>query len=107
MKPAADEFSTYLHDKKFADAKYPLITNVRAKVETSGETLKSLLVEQLLSPVRWVDCQRELLSTGIGNAIEVGPGNVLKGLAKKTVDELNVANCANWENIISIVEQYK
>jgi len=107
MKPAADEFSVYLQDKKFADAKFPLITNVRAKSETSGETLKALLVEQLLSPVRWVDCQKELFALEIGNAIEVGPGNVLKGLAKKTVEEFNVVNCANWENIISVVEQYK
>jgi [acyl-carrier-protein] S-malonyltransferase len=107
MRPAADEFSNYLQDKKFNDAKYPLITNVRAKAETSGETLKSLLVEQLLSPVRWVDCQKELFNIGIGNAIEVGPGNVLKGLAKKTVEEFNIVNCANWENIISVVEQYK
>jgi len=107
MKPAADEFSVYLQDKKFADAKYPLITNVRAKSETSGETLKSLLVEQLLSPVRWVDCQKELFSIGVAHVIEVGPGNVLKGLAKKTVEEFNVVNCANWENVISVVEQYK
>ncbi|MCL2845696.1 MAG: ACP S-malonyltransferase [Chitinivibrionia bacterium] len=107
MKPAADEFSAYLQDKKFADAKYPLITNVRALAETSGETLKSLLVEQLLSPVRWVDCQKELFALEIGNAIEVGPGNVLKGLAKKTVEEMNIVNCANWESIISVVGQYK
>jgi len=107
MKPAADEFSVYLQDKKFADTKYPLITNVRAKPETSGETLKALLVEQLLSPVRWVDCQNELFSLQIGNAIEVGPGNVLKGLAKKTVEDMNIVNCANWENVISVVGQYK
>jgi [acyl-carrier-protein] S-malonyltransferase len=107
MKPAADEFSAYLQDKKFGDAKYPLITNVRAKAETSGESLKALLVQQLLSPVRWVDCQKELFASEIGNAIEVGPGNVLKGLAKKTIEDMNVVNCANWENLISVVEQYK
>jgi len=107
MRPAADEFSVYLQDKKFGNAKYPLITNVRAKAETDGETLKALLVEQLLSPVRWVDCQNELFALGIGNAIEVGPGNVLKGLAKKTVEDMNIVNCANWESIISVVGQYK
>jgi [acyl-carrier-protein] S-malonyltransferase len=82
MKPAADEFQGFLAGKAFKDAKYPVITNVRAKAETSGETIKSLLIEQLLSPVRWVDCQNELFNIGIANAIEVGPGNVLKGLAK-------------------------
>jgi len=107
MKPAADEFQKFLAGKTFNNAKYPVITNVRAMAETSGEAVKSLLIEQLLSPVRWVDCQRELFNLGIKDAIEVGPGNVLKGLMKKTVEEFSVANCANYENIISVVEQYK
>lgn len=107
MKPAAEEFSKYLEDKKFNDAKYPVITNVRAKPEANGATIKSLLIEQLLSPVRWVDSQKELFNTGVANAVEVGPGNVLKGLAKKTIEEFNIVNCSNWDNIISVVEQYK
>lgn len=107
MKPAADEFQNFLAGKTFKDAKYPVITNVRAKPETSGEVVKSLLIEQLLSPVRWVDCQKELFNLGIKDAIEVGPGNVLKGLAKKTLEEFNVVNCSNWENISSVIEQYK
>ncbi|MDR0305042.1 MAG: ACP S-malonyltransferase [Chitinispirillales bacterium] len=107
MKDAADEFSKYLEDKKFNDAKYPVITNVRAKPEKSADTIKSLLVEQLLSPVRWVDCQNELFDVGVRNAVEVGPGNVLKGLMKKTVAEIEVVNCADWENVISIMETYK
>ena len=107
MKPAADEFQGFLAQKTFKDAKFPVITNVRAKAETSGEAVKSLLIEQLLSPVRWVDCQNELFNLGVANAVEVGPGNVLKGLAKKTIEEFSVATCATWENIISVVEQYK
>jgi [acyl-carrier-protein] S-malonyltransferase len=107
MRPAADEFSVYLQDKKFNDAKYTLITNVRAKAETNGKILKSLLIEQLLSPVRWVDCQKELFGTGVANAIEIGPGNVLKVLAKKTIDVFSVATCASWEDVITVVGQYK
>lgn len=107
MKPAADEFQGFLAEKTFKDAKYPVITNVRAMAETSGEVVKSLLIEQLLSPVRWVDCQNELFNLGINTAVEVGPGNVLKGLAKKTVEGFNVINCANFESISSVTEQYK
>jgi len=107
MKDAADEFSIYLEDKKFNDAKYPVITNVRAKPEKSANTIKSLLVEQLLSPVRWVDCQNELFEAGVKNAVEAGPGNVLKGLMKKTVAEIEVVNCANWENVVSVAQTYK
>jgi [acyl-carrier-protein] S-malonyltransferase len=107
MKNAADEFSIYLEDKKFNDAKYPVITNVRAKPEKNANTIKSLLVEQLLSPVRWVDCQNELFEAGVKNAVEAGPGNVLKGLMKKTVAEIEVVNCANWENVISVAQTYK
>jgi len=107
MKNAADEFSIYLEDKKFNDAKYPVITNVRAKPEKNANTIKSLLVEQLLSPVRWVDCQNELFEAGVKNAVEAGPGNVLKGLMKKTVAEIEVVNCANWENVVSVAQTYK
>ena len=107
MRDAADEFSKYLEDKKFNDAKYPVITNVRAKPEKSANTIKSLLVEQLLSPVRWVDCQNELFEAGVKNAVETGPGNVLKGLMKKTVAEIEVINCANWENVVSVAQTYK
>jgi len=107
MKDAADEFSIYLEDKKFKDAKHPVITNVRAKPEKSANTIKSLLVEQLLSPVRWVDCQNELLGVGVKTAVEAGPGNVLKGLMKKTVAEIEVVNCAGWENVISTAQTYK
>lgn len=107
MKDAADEFSKYLEDKKFNDAKYPVITNVRAKPEKSASTIKSLLVEQLLSPVRWVDCQTELFEEGVRNVVEAGPGNVLKGLMKKTVAEIEVVSCANWENINLVVQTYK
>jgi [acyl-carrier-protein] S-malonyltransferase len=40
-------------------------------------------VRQLLSPVRWEECQRELLAQGVDQFYEIGPGKVLKGLLKR------------------------
>ncbi len=104
MKSAAEEFETYLESVEFNDAKCPVITNVTAEGETSGAKLKSLLVEQLLSPVRWVDSQQSLLTIAPEAVIEVGPGAVLKGLARKFDRSLKVVSCGDMSAILSIAE---
>ncbi len=104
MKPAADEFQKYLETVEFKDARCPLITNVTADGETSGQVLKSLLVDQLLSPVRWVDSQKTLLEIAPERIVEVGPGTVLKGLARKFNRDLKVLSCANAVAVNSLVE---
>jgi [acyl-carrier-protein] S-malonyltransferase len=97
MKPAADAFKSVLDEVVFNDATCPVVTNVMAAPETNGETLKGLLIEQLLSPVRWVDSQQKLLELEVTSTIEVGPGNVLKGLARKFDRSLKVNGCGTME----------
>ncbi len=104
MKPAADEFEKYLETVEFNDAKCPVITNVTAEGETSGAKLKSLLVEQLLSPVRWVDSQKSLLAFAPETVVEVGPATVLKGLARKFDRSLKVASCGDSAGIAKLSE---
>ncbi len=104
MKPAADEFEKYLESIDFNDAQCPVITNVTAEGETSGAKLKSLLVEQLLSPVRWVDSQKSLLAIAPEVIVEVGPGVVLKGLARKYDRALKVASCGDAAGVAKLAE---
>lgn len=104
MKPAADEFQKYLDTVEFSDASCPVITNVTAAGETSGAALKSLLVEQLLSPVRWVDSQKSLQDIAPEVIVEVGPGTVLKGLARKFSRDLKVSSCADAAGVSALAE---
>lgn len=104
MKNAADSFHEFLTTTPFSNAKCPVITNVTAEPVDDAETLKSLLVKQLLSPVRWIDSMAYLTSIGVKNCIEIGPGNVLKGLALKCDSEINVIPCGTVDNLFSFTQ---
>ena len=60
--------------------------NVDAGVTTSADEVKPFLVQQVASPVRWTECAERLQREGAGAFLEVGPGRVLAGLLKRTLD---------------------
>ena len=83
MRAPGNELARTLQSAAFRDARVPLVANVTGAVETRGETLRALLGQQIYSPVRWVESMRTLLQTGPDLVLEVGPGNVLKGLLRR------------------------
>ena len=103
MQRAAEEFSKVLESINFSNARCPVLTNVLAKPETEGPALKSLLVKQLTNPVRWVDIMNNLQKLDYGICIETGPGMVLKGLAKKCCESINVVPSNTATNIYSLL----
>ncbi len=103
MQSAADEFSSSLSSLSFSVPRCPVITNVSAKPETDPSVLRELLVKQLVSPVRWADSMSALADLDFGTCIETGPGNVLKGLAKKCSEKLNVVPSDTATNIYSLL----
>jgi [acyl-carrier-protein] S-malonyltransferase len=50
------------------------------------------LVEQVTAPVRWVEIVRAMIASGVTQAIEIGPGKVLMGLARRIDRSLKVLN---------------
>ncbi|NLE02926.1 MAG: ACP S-malonyltransferase [Fibrobacter sp.] len=103
MQVAADEFAPFLDTITFSAPRCPVITNVTAKAETDPMLMKSLLVKQLISPVHWVDAMNTLAQLDFGVCLETGPGSVLKGLAKKCSDSLNVVPSDTATNIYSLL----
>ncbi len=99
MQQATDEFEEYINTISFENARCPVISNVTAKPEQDAQILKSLLIKQLLSPVRWVDSMNYIKSSDVTSLIEVGPGIVLKGLARKCELEINAISCSNVDNL--------
>ena len=61
----------------------PVVSNVDAQPHDDPEEIRRLLIEQVVSPVRWEDSMRWLLDHGFGTFYEVGPGRVLRGLLKR------------------------
>lgn len=83
MKPAAVEFEKVLNEIKFNDPIIPVVMNVTAKPLVSGKEAKQLMVEQLYSSVMWTQSITNMVSDGVEDFIEIGPGKVLSGLVKK------------------------
>ena len=68
------------------DTEVPVVSNVDALPHHEGKEWASLLSAQLSSPVRWKQCLHELEDLGVTDFAELGPGGVLTGMAKRTVD---------------------
>ncbi len=85
----------------------PVVTNVEAKPNADVARVVPLLVEQVTSPVRWIECVEELVRQGVTRMVEVGPGKVLSGLARridKSVEVWNVEDRASLEKTLAALK---
>lgn len=99
MKEAQDEFRTFIDNIEFKNAEIPVIQNVSAQPEIDGETVKRQLVEQITSPVRFVECIETAAEHGVTAGIEVGPKKVLKGLVRKIDKSISVQNIDTLDQV--------
>ena len=95
MAIAADTFAAILAPVAFADARVPVLSNVDPTPSTQAEILKQRLVQQMTGSVRWREITLAMPGLGIDTVVEVGPGNVLTGLIKRTCAGLNLINVGN------------
>lgn len=105
MKPAADKLALALENITFNAPKFPVVNNVDVKCETSPEAIRSALVRQLYSPVRWTGCVELMAAQGVTSLLEVGPGKVLTGLTKRIVDTLTAAAVNDPASLSAAIEQ--
>jgi [acyl-carrier-protein] S-malonyltransferase len=82
MEPAARGLAETLADVEIRPAAIPVLANASAKAVTEPEAIRTSLVDQLTSAVRWEDIQRSLLADPGPPFVEPGPGRVLRGLLR-------------------------
>jgi [acyl-carrier-protein] S-malonyltransferase len=90
LKESASEFADYLGQFEIRQPAFPVIANVTGQPVTSAEQVRDCLGRQLISPVRWVATMASAKSLGGMKFLEIGPGNVLAGLARRIDRELSV-----------------
>ena len=105
MKPAAEKMAIALENVTFNAPQYSVVNNVDVKVETSPEAIRSALVRQLYSPVRWTESVEFMAAQGVEHLLEVGPGKVLTGLTKRIVDTLTAAAVNDTASLAAALEQ--
>lgn len=86
MAPARDRLRKAIADANPRDTEVPVISNVDSLAHDAGAEWSSLLSAQLSSPVRWKHCLLMMSELGVRDFVELGPGGVLTGMAKRTVD---------------------
>lgn len=83
MQPAAERLAADIEQTPFKSPSCPVIHNVNAAAQSSPDAIKQLMIEQIYSPVLWVDCVKQLVGQGVTTLVECGPGKVLSGLSKR------------------------
>ena len=86
------------------DTEVPVVSNVDAQPHATGEEWSALLSAQLSSPVRWKHCLLSLADAGVSGFVELGPGGVLTGMAKRTVESLRTISVATPDELDRLIE---
>ncbi|MGQ6336980.1 ACP S-malonyltransferase [Serratia sp. IR-2025] len=105
MKPAADKLAVALQEITFNAPQVPVVNNVDVRTENDPEAIRSALVRQLYSPVRWTESVEFIAAQGVTSLLEVGPGKVLTGLTKRIVDTLTAAAVNDTASLSAALEQ--
>lgn len=92
MRPLAGSFAGSVDSVPLRPPSFPVVGNVRATPLESVKDIRRELVEQLYSPVRWLQTLRYMSSVGVTQYIELGPGKVLTGLVNRTLTGATAAN---------------
>jgi [acyl-carrier-protein] S-malonyltransferase len=94
MTDAAEGLSEVLNEIEVRTPVCPVFLNVTAEAVTEPEVIRALLLEQLVSPVRWSQSVEAMHQFGVDQYVEVGTGKVLSGLAKRILDRSTVTHQA-------------
>ena len=95
MAKAADAFATHLDGLSFQDARFPVLSNTDPTPSLDSAELKQRLRQQMTTGVRWRETMSGMTSAGVDTLVEIGPGNVLSGLAKRAMKGVTTSQLAS------------
>lgn len=102
MRPAAQKFESAISTVPFVPGLVKVISNVNARPHEKVEGIRRNLVLQITSSVQWVSSVEYMVSQGISDFIEIGPGKVLRGLLRKIDPNARVVNIEKPEDILAL-----
>lgn len=100
MRSAREGLRAVLAQTTIHDPRVPLYANVTAGCVKKAEEIRTLLEEQLTSPVRWEESMRNMIVAGASAFVEIGPGKVLQGLLKRIDPGVSATGIEKFEDII-------
>lgn len=92
MEPARVELEKAIKKSRVTEPVCPIYQNVSAQSVKNPDVIKSNLIAQLTSPVKWTQTVQNMIAGGADEFVEVGPGKVLQGLIKKVKRDVNTSS---------------
>ncbi len=99
MTEASQSFAEELDQVTFQDAQIPVLSNVDPTPAVNGDILKDRLKKQMTTGVRWRETMHNMQKEGITTFVEIGPGNVLSGLAKRSMKGVLTSQISNSSDL--------
>jgi [acyl-carrier-protein] S-malonyltransferase len=105
MKPAGERLGEALAEVAIAEPRIPVVHNVHAQTESDPEKIRSLLVEQIYSPVQWTSCVLAMVNAGVTRVVECGPGKVLSGMNRRIDKSLSSFSLEEPDSLAATLEE--
>lgn len=99
MTCVARRLEEVLSGVEIHELQIPVVSNFDAKPNKDSSRVKKLLIDQVANPVRWDESVKTLYDLGVREFLEIGPGNVLSGLIKRTVSNVSVFNLEKLDHL--------
>ena len=92
MEPASTAFAPFVQQASLHPPRFPVVLNQTAAATRDVAEIRRELIEQIHSPVRWTETLLAIAGRGVTGFVELGPGKVLSGLARRAVEHAQVWN---------------
>jgi [acyl-carrier-protein] S-malonyltransferase len=99
MECAKKSFAEFAAKINISDAVIPVYSNFTASPILKSDEIRNAMIQQLTSPVRWIESVQKMAEDGISEAFEAGPGNVLAGLVKRIDENITVKPVSDFNSI--------
>ena len=107
MNSAATKMKDKIDSIDFKKPTIDIVSNVTSKPENNPENIKKLLVEQICSTVKWRESIINMSEENVNNFIEIGPGKVLSGMAKRTIKNINCFSINSIDDMKKVINELK
>ncbi len=107
MREAANKMKDKINSVDFKKPDFDIISNVTSKIENEPEIIKKLLIEQIYSTVRWRESLINMSKEKVTKFVEIGPGKVLSGMAKRTIKDINCFSINSIDDMKKTVDEFK
>jgi len=104
LDSSSEKLAEAINSTKFENAKFPVFLNTTAQPEQDAKLIQQALIQQLTSPVKWSQIMQNMHKQGIKSFVEVGAGNVLQGLLKRTLSEIEILGIDTYESLKNFIK---